>query len=266
MHSTIGQARRRPSRAARYLLRFDDLCPTMCRARWDAIEDTLVRLGVMPIVSVVPDNRDPKLMVDDPAPNFWARVRAWQERGWAIALHGYQHKYVSREPGILRLNSRSEFAGLPYDEQLSKLSAGLAIFSREGVRADAFVAPAHSLDWVTVEALIALGIRVISDGFSFSPYRDRHGSIWIPQQFASIRSIPWGVWTFCYHHNQFSSSALVDWQRRVAQHHARFITMAEAVSMSDRRRSAADHLLGAFRRIVSHSRSLAAATGGPRAR
>ena len=51
---------------ARFLLRFDDLCPTMNWAMWDAIEAHLVRMEVRPILAVVPDNRDPKLVAGPP--------------------------------------------------------------------------------------------------------------------------------------------------------------------------------------------------------
>src|SRR5260370_42375028 len=60
---------------------------------------TLFRSALMarrlkPILAVVPDNQDPMLKVDAPVADFWDRVRQWQARGWTIALHGYQHRYV----------------------------------------------------------------------------------------------------------------------------------------------------------------------------
>ena len=81
---------------SRYLLRFDDACPTMNWGVWDAVETELLRHNTRPIVAVVPDNRDPKLMADAPRAEFWDRVRRWQSIGWAIGLHGYQHVYVSK--------------------------------------------------------------------------------------------------------------------------------------------------------------------------
>lgn len=193
---------------ARYLMRFNDLCPTMDWSVWNEIEPILIEVGVNPILSVIPDNRDPKLMIDPPVPDFWDRVRNCQVRGWTIGLQGYQHLYVNGKSGILCLNLRSEFAGLKYAEQYEKLSRGLEIFAREGVRADTWVAPVHSFDWVTLSALNALGIRIISDGLSAAPYRDFLGNVWVPQQFASTRRMPLGVWTYCYHSNDLSCSEL----------------------------------------------------------
>src|ERR1051326_483182 len=106
---------------ARFLLRFDDICPTLNWRVWSRLESILERHRVKPLLAVVPDNRDAKLMVDAPDPDFWARVRDWQARGWTIALHGYQHAYVTTDSGIVGLNAYSEFAGLAYAEQKRKI-------------------------------------------------------------------------------------------------------------------------------------------------
>ena len=100
-----------PSRP-QYLLRFDDICPTMNWDVWRDIERLMVIRHVIPILSVVPDNRDPKLMVDPPSNDFWPRVREWQARGWGIGVHGHQHVYVNKSAGIMGITSQSEFAGL----------------------------------------------------------------------------------------------------------------------------------------------------------
>jgi hypothetical protein len=115
-----------------FVLRFDDLCPTMNWAAWDAIEQTLMELQVKPILAVVPDNRDNKLRVGPSNERFWERMRACQTRGWTVALHGYQHTYVNRNPGILGIWPQSEFAGLPAKEQERKILTGLQIFLRLG--------------------------------------------------------------------------------------------------------------------------------------
>jgi len=254
------RAARAPARLrpARYLVRFDDICPTMNWSNWDEMEQILVETGIRPILAVVPDNRDPKLMQDPPEPAFWDRVRAWQARGWTIALHGYQHTYINAEPGLLGLNRQSEFAGLGYEEQLGKLRNGLAVFAREGVRVDAWVAPSHSFDWVTVAALEAVGIRTVSDGMGLAPFRDPLGSIWVPQQFANLRPMPFGIWTFCYHLDSFTASDLAAFRKRAGQLRHRMISLADAEGLGDRPQSAADRLVGAARLGVSGLRRLLA--------
>src|SRR6267143_1112909 len=119
--------------ATQYLLRFDDICPTMNWRVWAEIESVLVQRQLKPILAVVPDNHDPGLQVDSPAGDFWDRVRAWQKWGWTIALHGFQHRYVSRNAGLVATRKKSEFAGLPATEQREKLRCGMEIFKRERV-------------------------------------------------------------------------------------------------------------------------------------
>jgi predicted deacetylase len=197
----------RISEGPAYLLRFDDLCPTMNWRVWDNIEPVLVDLDIKPILAVVPDNQDPKLRVGPPADDFWERVRQWQGRNWAIALHGYQHRYVNRNAGLLRFPKKSEFAGLPRPEQEFKLRTGLAKFAQEGVRADAWIAPCHSFDKTTLQLLSELGISIISDGFSRLPFQSKGGLTWVPQQLWSFQPRKQGVWTICIHFNQWTKDS-----------------------------------------------------------
>ena len=185
---------------ARYLVRFDDVCPTMNWVMWDRIAAVLGELGIQPIVAIVPDNQDPKLNVAAEREDFWEQVRRWQAAGWFIALHGYQHRYVTRDAGLVGINPFSEFAGLPYEAQKLKLSRALLIMKQQGVKPDGWVAPGHSFDATTVRALLECGIDVISDGFYRHPVK-RLGATWIPQQIWRFRNMPSGIWTVCVHAN-----------------------------------------------------------------
>ena len=109
-------------------------------------------------------------------------VRAWQDLGWSIAMHGYQHCYVSASSGIMGRNSYSEFSSLPESIQRHKLERGHDNFRREGIRPEAFIAPGHSFDDVTVRLLVSLGVDCLSDGYSVFPYLCQQGMLWIPQQ------------------------------------------------------------------------------------
>ncbi len=193
--------------SAQYLIRFDDFCPTMDWAAWEKIEHILAKYDIKPIIAVVPDNQDPHLMVNPPRLDFWEKVRTWQAAGWIIAIHGYQHLYSTHDSGIMRVNEYSEFSGLSYEEQRSKLEKGLAIFAEHNVRADAWIAPAHAFDTNTVKALLDLGIQVISDGYYWRPVK-RLGALWIPQQIWQFRQMPFGLWTVCLHHNNYSDKEL----------------------------------------------------------
>lgn len=215
---------------SRYMLRFDDICPTMNWATWEAIESHLVLFNVKPILAVIPDNRDPKLMVDPPRADFWNRVRRWQEMGWTIALHGYQHVYVNQNAGMLRLTPQSEFAGLSYDEQKAKLEQGLAIFKEQGVRADAWVAPSHSFDRTTVKILAELGISVISDGLWAWPFTSKDHMVWVPQQLWGFRPRGRGIWTICNHHNNWTGRDVDSFGGHLASYASQMTDLATVVS------------------------------------
>ncbi len=192
---------------ARYLVRFDDICPTMSWSLWAPIEEVLHACGVQPILAVVPDNRDPKLQVDPPRPDFWEWVLQKQRAGWSIALHGYQHLYETTDAGLLGINARSEFAGLAPEQQREKLRRAVEVFRAHGIRPEAFVAPGHSFDDITLLVLQELGINVISDGFFLYP-RVHRGMLWVPQQMWKFRPLPLGVWTICLHHNRLGAHDL----------------------------------------------------------
>jgi Uncharacterized protein conserved in bacteria (DUF2334) len=212
---------------ARYLLRFDDLCPTMNWAMWDAVEAILRRHQVCPLLAVVPDNQDPELHCAPPAPDFWERVRTWQAQGWSIALHGFQHQFVTADAGLIGLNRFSEFAGLPTSVQQEKLAQALAIFQRERIVADAWSAPAHSFDQVTLQCLAEAGLHTISDGLFLLPQTDADGFFWIPQQLSDFRAFPVGVFTICLHLNQWDCARLRDFEQKVIAYRQRLTSLPE---------------------------------------
>jgi hypothetical protein len=211
-----------------YLVRFDDICPTMDWRIWEEVEGFLLRENISPILAVVPNNADRKLMVDAARPDFWDRVREWQSRGWTIGLHGDEHRYVTPEAGIVGLNARSEFAGLSYEIQARKIANGLDKFAAEGVRADLFIAPAHSFDLNTISALKDQGIRIISDGFYFRCV-NRYGVAFIPQQLWRFRPMPFGVWTVCHHHNDFTPDRLAELSRDLRAFRSNICSVADVL-------------------------------------
>jgi peptidoglycan/xylan/chitin deacetylase (PgdA/CDA1 family) len=212
----------------KYLLRFDDICPAMNWRIWPEIEAVLTEHDLRPMLAVVPDNRDPVLEVDAPAADFWDRVREWQARGWTIALHGYQHRYVTCHRGVVTPKRKSEFAGLPAREQAEKLRRGVEIFEREGVHTRLWIAPSHSFDRVTLSLLPRFGINMISDGYCRYPFVDRANLFWIPQQLSYFRPAPPGVWTVCHHHNHWTAAQVSRFREDIARYR-RDITSVERV-------------------------------------
>jgi peptidoglycan/xylan/chitin deacetylase (PgdA/CDA1 family) len=195
-------------RRRRYLLRFDDICPTMDWGVWSQIESALIERNLKPILAVVPDNHDETLKVRAPVTDFWERVHGWQSRGWTIGMHGYQHRYVSRCCGIVTARRKSEFAGIPAGEQENKLWQATHIFQRHGIRSRMWIAPGHSFDSITVSLLSKFGMDIISDGYFKFPIVCRKKVFWIPQQLSYFLPAPPGVWTVCHHINGWNPETI----------------------------------------------------------
>lgn len=215
---------------AQYLLRFDDCCPTMNWSVWRQVEEILVQFEVKPILAVIPDNQDEKLRVSDTSERFWDEVRGWQARGWTIGLHGYQHLYTTRDGGLIGINKYSEFSGLPYAEQRLKLQKAVDVFERERVVPDIWVAPGHSFDRTTLQALCDLGVRRLSDGFSLYPHLDPSGMMWIPQQLWRFRKMRFGLWTVCFHLNHWTGEDIVRFRFEVQKFVAELTDYASVVA------------------------------------
>ena len=226
----------RPTRA-KYLLRFDDLCPAMNWEVWSEIEAILLARQIKPILAVIPENREPKFNVGAPAADFWHRVRIWQERGWTIGLHGYQHLYVSEHAGLVAIRKKSEFAGLPADEQERKLRRGVEIFRGEGIGSQTWIAPGNSFDAVTVSLLPRFGIRAISDGYFHLPYVSRDKMIWVPQQLFHFREAPLGIWTVCFHHNLWSTANLEEFREDLNRYQHDIVSLDEVLQWYGERES-----------------------------
>ncbi|HVZ85037.1 MAG TPA: DUF2334 domain-containing protein [Terracidiphilus sp.] len=194
-------------RTARYLLRFDDLCPTMARAPWLGVEQILREFSIRPILAAVPENCDPDLEIDPSDPGFWDRMRAWEQSGASVALHGYRHHCIHRGRSLIPLHRLTEFAGVAAETQLAWLRAGKADLHREGLHPKIFVAPRHGFDVNTLWALRQVEIDIISDGMAQVPTR-RGGIVWLPQQLWEPVEKPAGLWTICLHSNAMDAGGI----------------------------------------------------------
>lgn len=209
---------------ARYIVRLDDACETMDHAKWGRIEMILDRHDIKPIVAVIPANNDPKMKIGEVDAYFWTRVRGWADKGWEIALHGYDHVYITKELGLVPMNAESEFAGLPLDVQREKIRKGLAVFHEKNIESKMFVAPSHTLDLNTLEALrLESDIRVISDGVAYYPY-EQYGFVWIPQQLWGCVPKKKGVWTICLHPNVMADEEFLKLEVYLEEHAGEFVS------------------------------------------
>lgn len=196
----------------KYLIRLDDACPTMDRAKWQRMFDILDRYDVKPMVGIIPHNEDPKQRIDAPDAGFWNKAKQWEQKGYAIALHGYNHCYIS-DKGLEGLNplwSRSEFAGVPLDVQKQKIRDGFEILSEHGVKPKYFFAPSHTFDENTLKALKeCTDIRIISDTIATEPYR-KGDFVFLPQLGGHCVEMKIkGIWTFCLHPSTMTEEQFV---------------------------------------------------------
>ena len=232
---------------AKYLLRMDDACPTMDSRKWQMLEDLFDKLGIKPVVAVVPDNQDPELQYDRPNPKFWDKVRSWQAKGWTIAMHGYQHvMHHTTSKLILPFYQRSEFAGLTYEEQATKIQRARRTFEAQGVEPTVWIAPAHCFDRLTLEAIRAeTPIRIISDGIARNPYVE-DGFFWIPQQLWGLTEKHDGLWTVCLHPNTMSDPQIAMLRKSLADSFLGRVVSLNDVELEKRSKSVLDHLEAFF--------------------
>ena len=200
-----------------YIFRLDDISWCMNAPNFMRIRDLLIRYDIRPLIGVIPCNKDEKLINQAgkeimPQEAFWQEMRILQDTyGWTIALHGFNHIYKTQNGGLFRINKRSEFAGIPYDEQCRMIREGKEILETHGLEVKAFMAPAHSLDWNTVAALRRNDIMVVTDGIAAYPYQKR-GVWFIPQVATWPNKKAWGIESVCFHINEWNDKKFIQFE------------------------------------------------------
>lgn len=228
---------------AHYIMRLDDASDHMDIQKWSYMEELLDKYKIKPIVGVIPDNKD-KSLVSKYGYNqyFWNLVHTWIAKEWTLAMHGYEHRYVSKDGGINPVHKRSEFAGVSYEEQAEKIRKGYQIFRSQGISPEIFFAPSHTFDKKTLQAISAeTPIRVISDTVARDIYKD--GEFWfIPQQSGLARTLPFKIVTFCYHPNTMNSELYKGLEKFLANNQRNFIPYSNKL-LKDRKKDILDKML-----------------------
>lgn len=212
---------------ARFVIRLDDICPTMDHEKFARARSLFEAAGVRPIMGVVPKNCDPDLQIDPPAPHFWENMRALKDSGWGISQHGYRHSIHTGDCGLLGISPRSEFAGRSYELQRDDLEKGQAILMREGIGTDVFMAPFHSYDSVTLTALKDLGFATLTDGYGLFPWQE-DGLTFVPQLFERPANFGIGIYTMCLHLNNMQVDEIDALGQFVKENADRFIDFDQA--------------------------------------
>lgn len=228
---------------AQYILRLDDASDYMDIEKWSRMEKLLDKYGIKPIFGIIPQNGDESLISKyDHNPDFWDLMHRWIKKGWTPAMHGYEHRYVTKDGGINPVNKRSEFAGLPYEEQAEKIRKGYQILAEHDIKPDIFFAPSHTFDENTLKAIEEeTPIRIISDTVAWDIYKE--GNFWfIPQQSGSVRKLPFKTATFCYHPNTMSDGAYQKLESFLKRNARSFHILSKMLTV-DRSKSAVDRIL-----------------------
>lgn len=225
-----------------YLLRLDDAATYIRLKNWDRIEELLDRYSIKPLVGLIPNVKDPELLVYDSYDRIWERAHKWEEKGWTVALHGYTHVYETTEGGINPVNKRSEFAGLALSVQEKKIEQGYQILTKHGFSPEVFFAPSHTFDKNTLTALKnKTPIKIISDTVAINVYYE-NGFYYIPQQTGRARKLPFKITTFCYHPNKMTDNDFVYLESFIQAHKEEF-TDYNSIPLLKRKKTFADKIL-----------------------
>lgn len=227
-----------------YLIRLDDACPTMNNEKWLRVERLLDKYGIKPLVGIIPKNEDPQQRIDPEDGGFWNKVKSWNDKGWSIAMHGYNHVYQVADGGINPLWNRSEFVGLSLEEQKKKIRKGVAIMREYGLNPKFFFAPSHTFDENTLTALLEESdIRIVSDTIATRPYRYREFVI-IPQFSGKCREMMvTGVYTFCLHPNTMREDDFKQTECFVKKHIRQFTSFTNIQLLNLSKKSLFDRFL-----------------------
>lgn len=222
-----------------YIIRLDDASSHMDVQRWDRMESILDDYGIKPIVGIIPQNCDPELLIYEEDTLFWDKARSWQEKGWIIALHGYNHLYTTTESGLNPLHKRSEFAGVDFIVQKDMIRNGFEILKCHGLNPTIFFAPSHTYDTNTLKAIKEVtDIDIISDTVANDIYY-KDGFYYIPVQSGKVRKLNFTTTTFCLHPNMMSENDFCCLEKFIASNKMKFTD----ICLKDRKFSIFDSIL-----------------------
>jgi predicted deacetylase len=210
----------------KYLIRFDDICPTMNWKVFYKFKSLLEEKNIKSILAVIPMNRDKKFNFNENK-EFFKTLRKFKKYGDTIGQHGYTHEYLTKDPGILNINSASEFSGLTYEQQYKRLEQGKNVLINENIWDNIFIAPSHSYDDNTIKAAYELGFRIFSDGYGLYPYKYKN-MIFVPQfnllNFL-INQFLNGFITICVHVNTINEKKIEKMLDFIEKNHSDFTNL-----------------------------------------
>lgn len=217
------------------LLRMDDISENMNWSLMDKCEKLFDKYKIKPLLGIIPINKDPELLKYPYNSKFWERVTDWKNKGWEITMHGFNHLYTQKsnnKKDIFNYGGSSEFYGLKYSEQLSKIQSGLSEFNKRNIKVRSFFAPNHIYDKNTLKALKESGIKIIIDGYGLFPYfKDQ--ILFVPQLFYKEIILPFGIQSTQMHINYWKEKDFVNFENLINKINKKVITLDYIINISN---------------------------------
>ncbi len=216
----------------KYFFRLDDIAPNMNWNNFNLVAEIFKNNSVKPLVAVIPDVKDPKLLSYSFNPDFWQFVTELKNSGWIIAQHGYQH-LSKGSGGVLKIHKSGEFAGQSLEDQKTMVNVGRKIMEAKNIVPDVFVAPRHSFDRGTLKALKENNFQFISDGISLWPFK-KWGLVWLPQILWRPRQGMIGMITVALHTNTMSRGDIINLEKFVEKNRGKIGDFRELMEWYNR--------------------------------
>lgn len=206
-------------------IRLDDITPDMDWQKFNRFEKLLDTYQVVPLIGVVPENKDVNLKKMASCDDFFDRIKLLEKKGWQIALHGMNHTYTTNKGGCFPLNNFSEFAGITLQKQKDMLAKGKQILCDNGIKTKIFMAPAHTYDYNTIKALKMNDFECITDGFGHYPYFYK-GIKFYPISFNRKKSLKQkkGFTTLIVHTNTLEDKDFDYYEKLIKEQREKFIS------------------------------------------
>ena len=218
------------SENTKVLIRLDDIAENMNWSLMKKSELLFEKYGIKPVLGVIPNNKDNKLLSYPKKNDFWNQVRIWRDKGWEIAMHGSTHVYdtMCKKDDYFGYSGASEFCGHSLETQTSKIRNGLKKFSDEKIKIRSFFAPNHTYDNNTFVALKNSGINEIIDGYGLMPYTE-NGLKFIPQLFYKLFILPFGIQTTQIHLNYWNQEDFDIFEKFIIKNSNKIISYDQAL-------------------------------------
>lgn len=217
------------------LIRMDDISENMNWSLMDKCESLFDKYKIKPLLGIIPINKDPDLLKYPYNSKFWERVADWKNKGWEITMHGFNHLYTQNSDNkkdIFNYGGNSEFYGLEYSEQLSKIQSGLQEFKKRNLKIRSFFAPNHIYDENTLKALKASDIKIVIDGYGLFPYfKDQ--ILFVPQLFYKEIILPFGIQSTQMHINYWNDKNFENFENLINKVNKKIINLDYIINITN---------------------------------